>query len=160
MSKMTNPMDGLISLQSAIDNGFDELSPCEIFPDIQVVFDQPHGTHRFTYVKIELGLIRALCVFVDVEPINGIPCFSIGYAVPKQFQNRGLAKEIIEKSIEELSNGFCRHNVKKFYIDAIISTSNEYSQKLATRFISPKYEKCTDSFSGLPAFAYTRLIEL
>ena len=107
-----------------------------------------------------LGIIQAFCVFAIVEPINGLPCFNIGCAVKKEFQNRGLAKEIVEKSIAELSNGFGRNNVKKFYIEAIVGTSNEYSQKLSVKLISSTPKQCTDSVSGLPALSYTRLIEL
>ncbi len=160
MSDMVNPMDGLVSLQNAIENGFNELTTCELFPDIKVVFDQPDGIDRFTYVRIKSDTIHAFCAFVLVEPIDGIPCFSIGYAVPEQFQNRGFAKDIIEKSIAELSNDFARLHVPRFYLEAIVGTSNEYSQKLAARFISPTPRKCTDSVSELPAIAYTRLIEL
>lgn len=160
MSNMTDPMNALISLQNATNNGYNELMPCDPFPDIQVVFDRPNGRDRFTYVNIQSGQIQAFCTFVMVDPINETPCFNIGYAVPEQYRNCGLAKEIIEKSIAEISNGFARHNIKRLYIEAVIGTSNEYSTKLAERFISSTPEECTDSVSGLPALAYSRLIEL
>ena len=43
MPEMTNPMDALNSLQTAVNNGI-ALTQCELNPNIKVLSDAPEGT--------------------------------------------------------------------------------------------------------------------
>ena len=156
---MTDPLDGLNQLQYAIDNGFNELFPCELSPELQCISDQPNGIQRFTYAEIKTGKIHAYSVFVVTENLNELPCFNIGYAVPETFRRRGFATSVLKKSIAELKNELARNNIKRFYLEAIVGTSNKASQKIANKLISQTPKECTDSESGQPALSYTRLIE-
>ncbi|WP_281649095.1 hypothetical protein [Parendozoicomonas sp. Alg238-R29] len=156
---MTDPMVGLQELQKAIDKNLVEFQKCELSRDLVIHVDQPDGHTRFTYAKIKHQRIRSYAVFVLVEPINGLPCLNIGYAVPEKYQNNGNATEILEKSIAELKNGFARNNVNKFYLEAIVGKDNIISQKIANKLISKTPKECNDEYSNKPALAYTRLIE-
>jgi len=160
MSRMTNPMDGLISLQHEIKkNGF-QLNPCVLHTDLQVVLDQPNGETRITYAMIDFGRVRAFVTYVSADPINGIPCFGVGYAVPEKFRRQGLASKIIDKSIDEMKHGLARNGIQKFYIEAVVGESNISSRKVAEKVLSKTPDRTgLDEFSGEPAITYIRLIE-
>lgn len=159
MAQLVNPMDGLISLQDAMDKKLVEFTPGELSSDIVMHFDQPEGETRFSFAKIVNDEIQAYSVFVMAEPLNGLLCLNLGYAVPKKYRQQGLALDILEKSIKELANGLGRNNIKEFYLEAIVGTNNEASQKLAYKVISNIPQKCTDSVSGQDALSYTKLIK-
>ncbi len=158
MTQMTDPMDGLTKLQLAMDNKWVELEDCESFDDVKVIFDRPNGEYRFSYAKVIDNSVQAFAVFVIVEPIEGVTCINLGYAVPEHNRGKGLGTEILTKSIEELKNGLGKNGISEFYLEAIISRSNIASQKIASKIISSTPEECTDSFSGQPAYSYTKLM--
>ncbi len=157
--EMVNPMDGLKELQKAMDNDF-ELTPCALYSDLSMVADNPDNKPRFTYVKTDSGQITAYGVYVFADPIDGVMCLNIGYAVPPKYQHEGLGSEIIKKSIDELKNGIRRQGINEFYIEALVAVNNHVSQKLAKKFISTEFKKVTDSHSGQPAYHYTKLVRL
>ncbi len=158
MADMIDPMEALTSLQAAINNGH-SLNQCELDPSISVVVDQPNGITRFSYVRIEQKVVKALSLFAAVEPIDGIACFAIGYAVPSSHRNKGLATEIVEKGIAELGNGLGRNGVNKLYIEAIVGKENIASQKVSSKTISTEFYLVVDDCSGKDAFRYLRLVE-
>lgn len=160
MPQMVDPSDGLKSLQQQIKIDGVKLTPCEGHPDIQVHFDHPHGNLRVTYAKVVHGRVRSYAVFVNADPVDGVPCFGIGYAVPEKFRRQGLGAEIIEKSIDEMRRGLARNGVKKFYVEAVVGVSNVASIKLAEKTISPQSDRGgIDQYSGQPATFFLRLVE-
>lgn len=156
---MTDPHNGLLSFQQALDEGIIKPTRCNLHPDLAVLQDSADGVPRLTYALIENGLVKATVVGVMAEPIEGTPCFALGYAVAEQFRNKGLAKEVLQKVIEEISNGFKKH-MKEVYIETIVGADNTASQKLSVRFISDSPKSITDVYSGLPAFQYVKLLKL
>jgi hypothetical protein len=157
---MVDPMNALVGLQEALDSRRILLTPCALYPNIKVVFDQPHGKGRFTYANIKGGKIVALSIFAQADPLKGKPCFNVGYAVLSEMRQQGLGTDILMKGIEELSNGFKKHGAAEFYIEAVISVSNTPSNKIATKVISNSPTHCMDSHSGEPALQYVKLISL
>jgi hypothetical protein len=157
MTEMTNPHDALISYQQAIQNSLISPSTCQLHKDLSIFHDDANGTPRLTYALVKDGIVKAIVIYIVSEPIDGLPCFGIGYAVAEKFRKQGLAKLIIEKTIAEMQLGFKTH-MPKFYIEAIVGESNTPSRKLANSFISSSPTAITDQFSGLPAFQYVRLI--
>lgn len=158
MSDIINPMNGLKSLQFELNKGL-PLRVCELYPDLQMTFDQPNGCNRFTFAKIESGVIKSYTILIITEPLEGKPCFSIGYATPEKFQGNGLATEVVEKSIKALKNEVKRCNIKTFFIEAIINVTNIPSQKVASRVISNAPKKIVDDISGEDAYYYKLLVE-
>ena len=120
--------------------------------------DDANGSPRVTYALVDNGLVKALAIYIFEQRIDGVPCFEVGYAVAESFRRQGIASEVLEKSIAEMRNGFGRYG-KAFYIQAVVGASNVPSQKVAARILSPQPEAITDTVSGLPAFAYLRLVE-
>lgn len=158
MTQMTDPHDGLVELQKAIDAKVVKMDFCTLHPDVCIHFDRPNGEHRFSYANIVNGEIRAFAVFVIVEPLNNLPCFNIGYAVPEKYRRQGLGTEILNKSIDELAYGFGRNNIKEFYLEAIVGKDNIPSQKLLAKVFGCTPTECVDSFSGESSLSFTKLV--
>lgn len=152
------PMDGLIGLQDALNKKLVEFKQCELSKDIAMHVDYPGGNVRFSYAKIEYGKIQSYAVFIMAEPLNGLSCLNLGYAVPKEYREQGFAQDILKKSILELKNGLGRNKIKEFYLEAIVEIGNKISQKIASKIISDSPKKCKDEYSGQDALAYIKLI--
>ncbi|HGK6853664.1 MAG: GNAT family N-acetyltransferase [Gammaproteobacteria bacterium] len=156
--QLTDPMDALVSLQQEVRRGM-TTNPTSQGKDIRVVFDKPNGIARYTYARIEHGRVKAIAILHVHTPIDGIPCFALGYAVPEAYRNRGWAKQIVEAGIQELSAGLGRHGVKQFYVEAVVGQDNVASQRVATAVVSSTHRESTDQESGLPVFCYARLVQ-
>lgn len=153
---MTDPMESLKSLQDAVISEIVQLHPCELHPDIKVLLDHPNGTPRFTYALIEKKKIQAIALFVLTEPIEGTPCFQIGYAVIEKMRQRGIGQRVLEKAIAEHTHGLSRTAMKEFYLEAVVSTSNEASNKIANKLMSAPVKCDKDIYSGEQAYQYLR----
>jgi hypothetical protein len=152
-------MNALVQLQSALDGRIIQLRQCAIHKDVSLFVDQPGGLPRFTYAKVEHGKVQSISLLVNVEPIEGVLSFQMGWATLDPLRGRGLAREVITKSIDELRNGLKRNGHDKFYLEAIVSINNEPSNKLARKLVSQSPISCTDAFSREPALQYLRLIQ-
>jgi hypothetical protein len=155
---ITDPMNALVGLQSALNVGSVQLRPCELHSDLTVLLDHPNGVPRFTYASVKNNKVHAIALFVVTEPVEGVPCFNIGYAVIEPMRNKGVATKILEQAISELTHGHSRSSAKEFYLEAIVSTSNLASNKLAAKLISDSPGTGTDEYSGEPIFSYLRKV--
>jgi hypothetical protein len=158
MPAIANPMEGLISLQAALRTGNVKLERCELHPELQVLLDSPGGEMRLTYALAFHGRVRATTVFAPTQPVNGIPCFNVGWAVAEALRGKGLATSTVTKAIEELEYNMKKRGGSRFYIEAIVATSNEPSNRLARKLISTEPTEGTDEHSGEPILQYLKLI--
>lgn len=157
MAKMTDPHDALVSYQQALEKA--EIAPqkCKLHPELSLLLDDANGTPRLTYALVQDGKAKGIVIYLFAEPLEGKHCFGIGYAVAEEFRNQGIAKKIIQMSIDEMQNGF-KDKLSDFYVEAIVSASNIPSQKVAARLISSSPKEVTDQYSGQAAYQYVRLI--
>lgn len=44
-----------------------------------------------------------MAMFVNVDRIDGVGCFQVGYAVPETYRGRGWAIEILEQGLDEFA---------------------------------------------------------
>ena len=155
---MTDPMEGLVALQEALDAGYVTMGKCELHSEINFLRDEPlPGEPRYTYAVIESG--RVLCS-VTVAPngrYNGLPCLQIGYSVIDSARGKGLATTTVRRAIEELQSQLSRTGVASFYIEAVVASNNTPSNKLASRLLSANPERSTDSLSGTKTYTYLKL---
>lgn len=159
MATMTDPMNALKQLQLALDRRLVSFEPCEIHTDVLVHVDEPTpGALRFTYAIIRGGKVQAISLFVLTEPVEEIPCFQMGWATRNSARGKGLASAITGKSVEEFSIGVGKHGLNQFYLEAIISDTNEASIRIAKKLLSEAPKRCTDSLSREPALQYLRLV--
>lgn len=159
MAQMTDPMAALVDFQRVFETQSIPLQPGAIDPALFVHRDQPTGSPRFTYVRLDRRTVTALVMFVQVQPIEGLLCFQMGVAVPEKYRAQGRAKEIVTAAIAELQAGFSRSGISAFYIEAVVGTDNEPSKRVAAATISGTPLPITDEFSGLPALHYIRKLE-
>lgn len=159
MPDIVNPMDALVGLQSALDESSVVMRKCDVHSDLRVLVDNPLGKLRLTYARIVSGKVQSIALFTPAEPIDGIPCFGLGYAVVESMRGHGLAKRTVSNAIDELRNGLKRNDIKEFYVEAIVSTSNVASNSLARRLLSDAPSTGTDAFSGEPILQYAKLIK-
>lgn len=159
MSQMTDPMAALTSFQEVFETEGIPLQPGVIDPTLFVHRDQPTGTPRFTYVRLDRRTVTALVMFAQVPPLKGLLCFQLGVAVPEKYRAQGRAKEIVTAATTELQSGLSRSSIPAFYIEAVVGTDNEPSKRVAAATISADPVPITDEFSGLPALHYIRKIE-
>lgn len=157
MPEITDPMNALESLQVELRNV--SIQPCELDPSLSLITDHPNGQLRLSYAKIDNGIVKSLAIFASSDPIDGVTCFNLGYAVAKDFRNQGLASAIVEAAISELQHGLGRNGVPRFYVEGIVSVNNIASQKVAERVLSKEAEAVVDEYSGEDAYHYTRLVE-
>lgn len=158
MSDMADPTNALVSFQAEIKRGM-PVQHCVLHRDLSVMLDNPNGKPRYSYAKIEWGTVKGFSLFVLDSPIDDVPTFNMGYAVPAFYQNKGFGSDIVKKSIEEFSAGLASAGVRKIYIRAVVGVDNDPSNKIAKKLLSQHAEEITDKFSGRSAYHYVRLIE-
>lgn len=162
MPSLVDPHIGFVSYQEALLDGSISPTPCESHPELFVMRDEPEpesGVQRLTYAFNSGKVSKAYAVYIQANPLDGKPCFGIGYATADPFRNQGLATEIVIASMRELKQGLSRHLRKPgFYVEAIVGIDNHASQKVAARTLSDSPHSITDDESGLPALHYVKLV--
>jgi hypothetical protein len=151
-------MNALVGLQDALNEGTVAMRRCDGHPDLAVHLDHPLGNPRFTYAAIVRGKVQAIALLTPAEPIDGIPCFQVGYAVVESMRGHGLAKRTASHAIDELRNGLKRNGVNEFYVEAIVAQSNAASIAVARQLLSDDPATGTDEHSDEPIFQYAKLI--
>ncbi len=159
MPKLTDPMDGLRSFQEYLPTGALELQPGRTDPSLFVHLDSPAGEPRLTYVRLEGEIVAAFVVAVMAGREDGLPVFQLGYAVPEVFRGQGRAKKMLAAAVAELTQGLGRNGVQAFFIEAVIASDNEASQRVAASVFTGQPKVVTDSLSGTPCFQYMQRIE-
>ena len=157
MSLMPDPLDALKSLQQEVDGGM-SVNLCELDEDYKMIYDEPGDKKRFSYAKIVDGKVQALSIFAIAEPIDGVPCFNIGYAVEQNNRGCGLGVEAVNKGIDELKNGFGRTKMESFYLEAIVEETNKPSIKVAEKLFSCSGKAIIDQYTGKSALYFKRLV--
>ncbi|MCA3233549.1 MAG: GNAT family N-acetyltransferase [Cupriavidus sp.] len=151
---MTDPTNALTSFQEHLDGL--ELQQCELDSNLYLHVDNPSGPNslRFTYVRIEAGVVTALAMLALGEPMEDGPCFELGYAVPEHLRGQGRAQSAVRSALAEIKHGFGRSGARPFYVHAVVARDNAASKRVAEATLAAKAEEITDAFSGTPAVRY------
>lgn len=133
---------------------------CELHKDLYVLSDEVPGGTRVTYARVVKGRAIALVVFVSVDPVDGMPCFNVGYAVDPDHRRKGLGKSVLAASLKEMQHGLKRHSNRPFVVEAVVALENEASNRLATQLLCDEPNRIVCDESGEDAFQYLRTISL
>lgn len=153
---MTDPFDSLASFQKMLPLGKLPLQRAQLDPTVSVMVDEPvAGVVRFTYVRTLGKRATEMALLVTCEPIEGQPCWALGYAVEPELRGQGRAKSIVTAALNEFEAGMRRAGALPMYVEAVVGADNPASQRVATQLFG-KGEPITDSVSGLPALRFLR----
>lgn len=153
-------MLALNKTQAALDTGA-VLDMSQIDHDFCIIVDDETSSgKRQTVVKIFENEIQALAIFGEEDPLNGIVCFSVGYAVKESYRRRGLAVEVVNKDVARLTENLRGSEVKRFYLEAMVDRTNLPSIKFAEKFFSVSGRSSEDSQSGTPSLHFAKLISI
>lgn len=159
MAQMPDMMESLNSLQEALSQKYPlQIKPCDLNKAYQVILDRPFGNIRFSYAKIVKGQIHAFSVFAHADPIEGIACFNIGYAVVPKYRGKGLAVEAVNVGIEELKRGLGRAGVREFYLESVIDATNTASIKVSENLFAAAGTEVKDSTTQKRCMRFEKLI--
>jgi len=153
---MTDPSDALPLFQRSLTLGLIPIQCGTLDKNLYIATDDVNGHHRFSYMKLRDRTILALVQFVNIDPLDGIPCFQAGYAVPENFRGQGLGKASFKAALDEMALGFSRFG--DFYVETIVGLDNPASQKISERVLGGSPQEISDSVSGKPALRYLRRI--
>jgi RimJ/RimL family protein N-acetyltransferase len=158
---MANPMDALVATQEALRNGA-SFDPPELDDEgYAKVYDEPFsGGKRYSYIKVISGEVQAVAIFGLDDPLDGVECYSVGYAVSENHRGRGLAVEAVNKGIANLIQRFSLTSMKRFYVEAVVSVTNSHSIKVAEKLFPGSRENIIERCTGEPALHFKRLVVL
>lgn len=160
MPAMTDPADALKSFQHVFAQGRIDLERGALNREIYVHADPlPNGQMRLTYVQLVGRTVTAFVNVVPCDPIEGRPCFMIGYAVPELYRGEGRAKAAVRAALAEMEAGFSRVGLTPFYVEAIVGADNLASQAVASATLTEVGTPVTDEVSGEPALQYVRKVD-
>ena len=151
---MTDPSDALPLFQRSLALGQIPGQLAVLDKSLFVATDDVNGHHRVSYMKLRDRTIVALIQFINIDPLDGIPCFQVGYAVPEIFRGRGLAKSSFKAALAEMIHGFSRFG--DFYVETVVGLDNPVSQKISETVLGGSPQEITDSVSGKRALRYLR----
>jgi RimJ/RimL family protein N-acetyltransferase len=158
MKTMPDMAAALRSFQSEYRRGGLRLQAGILDQNLWLCKDNPTGQNaRMTYVKLSGKTVTALVAFTWVEPIDGIPCAQIGYAVPEKLRKQGRAKEAVNAALADLQHGLReRAGILAFFVEAIVAADNEPSLRVAEQTISVS---STAVEAQVPALRFLRKME-
>lgn len=149
----------LKSFQQALAVNAITVQKSDLDRDMVVHMDRPNGETRLSYARMAGHTVVALVQFIPCDPVEGEPCFNVGWAVAEAYRGKGRAHGAVLAAIKEMQNGFNRAGVNAFWVEAIVGEDNIASQRLAEKVLSGPVQKATDSYSGDPIVQYLRRID-
>lgn len=100
--------------------------------------------------------VKAMAIYIEIEPNEGKRCFGVGYAVAVPYRGQGL---VVASSLEEFALMITPQLPEPgFYLEAVVGVGNERSQKVARKLISETADEIVDSESGWPALHYITFV--
>ncbi|WP_395321883.1 hypothetical protein [Variovorax sp. UC74_104] len=121
-------------------------------------FDLPApGVGRLTSARLskDKQSVKAFLACIMNGEIDGSPCMSVGYAVPEEGRNKGLAKQIFREVIQDQLSQARKAGPSSLFIEAVVDIENVPSQRVAETVLGVERESITDAASGRAAYRYT-----
>ena len=149
----------LKSFQQALATNTITVQRGDLDRDMLVHMDRPNEETRLSYARMVGHTVVALVQFIPCDPVEGEPCFNVGWAVAETYRGQGWAHGAVVAAIKEMQNGFNRAGMNVFWVEAIVGEDNVASQRLAEKVLSEPVKKASDSYSGDPIVQYLRRID-
>ena len=157
MSEMADPIVILNRFQEVLDQGM-PLDSDELEENYKFYYDEPENGRRFSFVKVINREAQSLVIFGLEDPIEGLTCYNVGYAVKESFRGRGFAIEAINHGLKKLIKQLSDEGIKKFYLEALIDKNNINSISVAKRFFSDEPVLTIDRESGTISLQFKKIV--
>jgi len=92
MPSMVDPSRALVSLQEEHRKGHVLWITGAVHPDLHGTVDFPEGQMRITYAKIKADRVYGMVEAIVSQPVKGLPCVQIAYAVTKSQRRRQTSR--------------------------------------------------------------------
>jgi hypothetical protein len=102
MNELQNPMTGFKLLEQAFSEGF-RMRQISGSKDVYIEIDQGLIGMRYTYARLEGLKVQQLAVLDQVQPLNGLPCFSLFYGTLEELRGKGLTPPFIEYVLKQFA---------------------------------------------------------
>lgn len=159
MADIVDPMAAFLSFGPAMAEGLIDPQPSRTDPNLLVLRDDPMGKPRLSFAHMENDEVTALALIAPAEPVEGKPCFQIGYAVAEHLRGEGRGKAIAQAAIKDFTKNIGYSNISTFYLEAMIDIENAASRKIAEFVIGGTPKETIEHPSGKPAVQYMRKME-
>jgi len=158
MSLMPDPIVILDSLQQVLNDGM-PVDPGELRDGYKMFYDELNGGKRYSFAKIIDGQAQALSIFGLEDPIGGVVCYNLGYAVKESLRRRGLAIEAVLKGLEILRVELGSIGIEKFYLESVVAKTNIPSIKVAEKIFSESGVLMNERDTGTLSLYFKKLIK-
>ena len=132
MNELQNPMTGFKLLEQAFSEGF-RMRQISGSKDVYIEIDQGLIGLRYTYARLEGLKVQQLAVLDQVQPLNGLPCFSLFYGTLEELRGKGLTPPFIEYVLKQFAKDLHANYGNQYYIESLIETNNEASLTIAKK---------------------------
>jgi hypothetical protein len=153
MATASDSMAALQSFQRDLDRL--PLTPTSSDPNLFYYLDQPEGTVRMAFVRLQGRTVTALATFFASNPVNGVMDFHGFYAVPEAYRNQGRAKDVLGGAIRQIAQGIGQTGMRAIHVTVMIEAENTIAQRVAAAVISQSPSNVTDQATGRPALLYS-----
>lgn len=149
MNELQNPMTGFKLLEQAFSEGF-RMRQISGSKDVYIEIDQGLIGMRYTYARLEGLKVQQLAVLDQVQPLNGLPCFSLFYGTLEELRGKGLTPPFIEYVLKQFAKDLHANYGNQYYIESLIETNNEASLTIAKKIFGEPSNDGVDEESGIP----------
>ena len=116
---------------------------------------------RYFLAQIIDNEVISIAIFGLERVINGIPYYSLGFAVKETYRGKGLAIKIMNIGLGVLKGEISkRFKVKGFYLEGLIDQGNINSLRVASKLTSKKGIPTQDYETGTPSYLFEQYIEI
>lgn len=149
MNELQNPMTGFKLLEEAFSQGF-RMNHIEDTEDIYIEIDRGLIGLRYTYARLKELKVQQLVVLDQVQPLNGLPCFSLFYGTLEELRGKGLSVAFIEYILKQFKKDLHSSYGNHYFIESLIEIDNEPSLAVASKLFGEHSRDGVDPESGVP----------
>ena len=157
---MANPIIPLLLLQEAISAG-EFIVPLELNDDYLLMYDEVPSGKRYSYAKIINNEVQVVAILGEEDPVNGIKCYSVGYAVSEKYRGQNLSIDAVHKGVDDLKRQLRQTTtIKNFYLEALVATTNSSSIRIAEKIFLTSGTPMIDTESGTKSLFFHKLFNV
>ena len=117
-------------------------------------------TPRLTYARLKGAHVTAVVVITIGDPVDGVRCFHIGYAVREDQRGKGVAKELVAAALNDFAQNMLKSDLDELWFEASVDQNNSASVAVAKAVLDVEPEGKIDDADGTPIWHYLKHVSL